>query len=60
MCLMLCFSDFSSIWFLSYQVISNLGLCISVYDIRSIDGGFIVPGDGSATYKVVGVMLNVL
>ncbi|XP_039115387.1 DNA-directed RNA polymerase III subunit RPC8 isoform X1 [Dioscorea cayenensis subsp. rotundata] len=35
------------------KVISNLGLCISVYDIRSIDGGFIVPGDGSATYKVV-------
>lgn len=34
------------------KVISNLGLCISIYDIRSIDGGFIFPGDGASTYKV--------
>ncbi|KAL6312699.1 hypothetical protein AAG906_008886 [Vitis piasezkii] len=26
------------------KVIANLGLCISVYDIRSIDGGFVFPG----------------
>lgn len=35
------------------KVISNLGLCISVYDIQSIEGGFIFPGDGSSTYKVM-------
>uniref|UniRef100_A0A1D1Z3B8 DNA-directed RNA polymerase subunit n=1 Tax=Anthurium amnicola TaxID=1678845 RepID=A0A1D1Z3B8_9ARAE len=35
------------------KVISNLGLCVSVYDIRSIEGGFILPGDGASTYKVV-------
>ncbi|KAJ6813681.1 DNA-directed RNA polymerase III subunit RPC8-like isoform X1 [Iris pallida] len=35
------------------KVIANLGLCISVYDIQSIEGGFIVPGDGCSRYKVV-------
>ncbi|KOM58313.1 hypothetical protein LR48_Vigan11g134700 [Vigna angularis] len=34
------------------KVIANLGLCISVYDIISIDGGFIFPGDGAPTYTV--------
>nr|XP_027095709.1 DNA-directed RNA polymerase III subunit RPC8 isoform X2 [Coffea arabica] len=34
------------------KVIAKLGLCISVYDIRSIDGGFIFPGDGASTYTV--------
>ncbi|CAL9063722.1 uncharacterized protein LOC135619555 isoform X1 [Musa acuminata AAA Group] len=35
------------------KVLSNLGLCISIYDIRAIEGGFVFPGDGSSTYKVV-------
>ncbi|RYR78958.1 hypothetical protein Ahy_A01g003820 [Arachis hypogaea] len=35
------------------KVIANLGLCISVYDIKSIEGGFIYPGDGAPTYTVV-------
>ncbi|KAL6338572.1 hypothetical protein AAG906_021287 [Vitis piasezkii] len=26
------------------KVIANLGLCVSVYDIRSIDGDFVFPG----------------
>ncbi|KAK8717996.1 hypothetical protein V6N13_045246 [Hibiscus sabdariffa] len=34
------------------NVIVNLGLCISVYDIRSIKGGFVFPGDGASTYTV--------
>ncbi|XP_078182445.1 RNA polymerase Rpb7 N-terminal domain-containing protein [Carex rostrata] len=34
------------------KVIANLGLCISVYDIQSVEGGFIFPGDGCATYQV--------
>lgn len=34
------------------KVIAKLGLCISVYDIRSIKGGFIFPGDGASTYTV--------
>ncbi|KAJ8762783.1 hypothetical protein K2173_022912 [Erythroxylum novogranatense] len=32
------------------MVIANLGLCVSVYDIRNIDGGFIFPKDGASTY----------
>ncbi|GLU03619.1 hypothetical protein SLE2022_208080 [Rubroshorea leprosula] len=34
------------------KVIANLGLCISVYDIQSIKGGFIFFGDGASTYTV--------
>ncbi|KAJ8754911.1 hypothetical protein K2173_015423 [Erythroxylum novogranatense] len=34
------------------EVIANLGLCVLAYDIRSIDGGFIFPGDGASTYTV--------
>ncbi|CAI9107709.1 OLC1v1007141C1 [Oldenlandia corymbosa var. corymbosa] len=34
------------------KVIAYLGLCISIYDIRSIDGGFVFPGDGASTYTV--------
>lgn len=34
------------------KVIENLGLCVSVYDIRAIDGGFIFSGDGASTYTV--------
>ncbi|KAG7025609.1 hypothetical protein SDJN02_12106, partial [Cucurbita argyrosperma subsp. argyrosperma] len=33
------------------NVVANLGLCISVYDIRSVDRGFIFPSDGVAMYK---------
>ncbi|OWM83251.1 hypothetical protein CDL15_Pgr012732 [Punica granatum] len=35
-----------------FKVIAKLGLCVSVYDIRSINGGFIFPGDGAPTYTV--------
>ncbi|GAB4850640.1 hypothetical protein Ancab_029951 [Ancistrocladus abbreviatus] len=34
------------------KVIAKYGLCISLYDIKSIDGGFILPNEGSPTYKV--------
>ncbi|XP_042028212.1 DNA-directed RNA polymerase III subunit RPC8-like isoform X2 [Salvia splendens] len=34
------------------KVIDKHGLCVSVYDIRSISGGFILPGDGASTYTV--------
>ncbi|KAJ9568177.1 hypothetical protein OSB04_004143, partial [Centaurea solstitialis] len=34
------------------KVIANLGLCISVYDIESVDGGFIYPNEGAPTYTV--------
>ncbi|CAH8391667.1 unnamed protein product [Eruca vesicaria subsp. sativa] len=30
----------------------SIGLCVSIYDIKSIQGGFVLPGDGAATYKV--------
>nr|GEX27124.1 DNA-directed RNA polymerase III subunit RPC8 [Tanacetum cinerariifolium] len=32
------------------KVIANLGLCISVYDIESIYGGFIFANEGAPTY----------
>lgn len=35
------------------KVIAKLGLCISVYDIKSIDGGFVLPVEGAPTYTVV-------
>ena len=34
------------------KVIPKLGLCVSVYDIREIDGGFVVAGEGAPTYRV--------
>ncbi|KAL4558449.1 hypothetical protein LXL04_036649 [Taraxacum kok-saghyz] len=34
------------------KIIENLGLCISVYDIESIDGGFIFANEGAPTYKI--------
>ncbi|KAJ0647343.1 putative DNA-directed RNA polymerase [Helianthus annuus] len=34
------------------KIIAKLGLCISVYDIESIDGGFIFPNEGAPTYTV--------
>ncbi|KAL3647794.1 hypothetical protein CASFOL_008762 [Castilleja foliolosa] len=34
------------------KVIGELGLCVSVYDIRSIEGGFVFPNDGASTYTV--------
>ncbi|KAJ0111930.1 hypothetical protein Patl1_03240 [Pistacia atlantica] len=34
------------------KVVANLGLCISVYDIFKIEGGFIFPGEGASTYTV--------
>lgn len=34
------------------KVIAKLGLCVSVYGIKSIDGGFIMPGEGAPTYTV--------
>ncbi|XP_076908946.1 uncharacterized protein LOC143566042 [Bidens hawaiensis] len=34
------------------KVIANLGLCISVYDIASVGGGFIFANEGAPTYTV--------
>ncbi|GAA0172726.1 hypothetical protein Leryth_004704 [Lithospermum erythrorhizon] len=34
------------------KVVAKLGLCVSIYDIRQIDDGFISPGDGNPNYKV--------
>ncbi|VAI37303.1 unnamed protein product [Triticum turgidum subsp. durum] len=35
------------------KVIANLGLCVSVYDILSVEGGFIFPGEGCSTFSLV-------
>ncbi|WJX88279.1 hypothetical protein P8452_70386 [Trifolium repens] len=35
------------------KVIAKLGLCTSVYDIISIKGGSVFPGDGAPTFLVV-------
>ncbi|KAI3991023.1 hypothetical protein MKX01_026207 [Papaver californicum] len=34
------------------KVIAQLGLCVSIYDIKYIDGGLIFAGDGASTYTV--------
>ncbi|KAG2645312.1 DNA-directed RNA polymerase III subunit rpc8-like [Panicum virgatum] len=34
------------------KVIANLGLCVSVYDIRSVEGGSIHAGEGCSIYRV--------
>ncbi|XP_021830979.1 uncharacterized protein LOC110771055 [Prunus avium] len=34
------------------KVIANLGLCISVHTIQSINDGFILPNDGHPTFRV--------
>ncbi|KAK6940737.1 RNA polymerase Rpb7-like, N-terminal, partial [Dillenia turbinata] len=34
------------------NVIANLGLVVSVYDFKSIDGGFMYPGQGASTYTI--------
>ncbi|KAF3778066.1 DNA-directed RNA polymerase III subunit [Nymphaea thermarum] len=35
------------------KVIKDLGLCVSIYGLKSIAGGFILPGEGASTYTVV-------
>jgi len=34
------------------QVLHDLGLVVTIYDVLSIDGGFIYPSDGAAHYTV--------
>ncbi|KAL5988925.1 hypothetical protein ACLOJK_027027 [Asimina triloba] len=34
------------------KVIATSGLCISIYDIQDIGGGFVVAGEGAPTYEV--------
>jgi len=34
------------------KVIKDLGLCVSVYDIQALEGGFVFAGDGAPTYTV--------
>ncbi|KAG2260223.1 hypothetical protein Bca52824_079517 [Brassica carinata] len=35
----------------------SIGLCVSIYDIKSAEGGFVLPGDGAPTYKVVFIIV---
>ncbi|CAN0846651.1 DNA-directed RNA polymerase III subunit rpc8, partial [Linum grandiflorum] len=35
------------------KVISDLGLCVSIYDIKDISGGFIQAGEGASTYTAL-------
>ena len=34
------------------QVVKDLGLCITLYDVQKIDGGFVFPGDGAPRFTV--------
>ncbi|PNH09607.1 DNA-directed RNA polymerase III subunit RPC8 [Tetrabaena socialis] len=34
------------------KVIPNLGLVVTIYDVLSIEGGFVYPNDGAAFFKV--------
>ncbi|XP_075215191.1 RNA polymerase III subunit H [Lycorma delicatula] len=38
---------------LANKVVCNVGLCIALFDIQSMDNSFIFPGDGAAHTKVV-------
>jgi len=46
-----CLEDSNNCVYFS-QVIKDLGLCISVYDIQALEGGFVFAGDGAPTYTV--------
>ncbi|CAN0908044.1 DNA-directed RNA polymerase III subunit RPC8 [Linum grandiflorum] len=35
------------------KVISDLGLCVSIYDIKDVSGGFIQAGEGASTYTAL-------
>ena len=37
---------------LLFQVVTDLGLVITLYDITQIEGGYIYPSDGAAHYDV--------
>ncbi|KAJ9697373.1 hypothetical protein PVL29_009269 [Vitis rotundifolia] len=41
------------------KIIVNLGLCISVYDMRSIDGGFVFPRDGASSLTFFFLFIDV-
>ncbi|KAL3685631.1 hypothetical protein R1sor_003653 [Riccia sorocarpa] len=34
------------------KVIKDVGLCITLYDVRAIEGGFVFPGDGAPRFTV--------
>jgi len=34
------------------KVLKDLGLCVTLYDIKNIDGGFVFPGDGAPHFTV--------
>ena len=36
-----------------HQVVKDLGLCVTLYEIVSIEGGTVYPGEGSARFRVV-------
>ncbi len=53
MCLcVLCSGNYTASMSLYMQVLHDLGLVITIYDILSIEGGFIYPSDGAAHYTV--------
>ncbi|KAH9576965.1 hypothetical protein CY35_01G190000 [Sphagnum magellanicum] len=34
------------------QVLKDLGLCVTLYDIKAVEGGFVFPGDGAPRFTV--------
>lgn len=34
------------------KVVPNLGLVVTLYDVQSVEGGFVYPNDGAAFFKV--------
>lgn len=33
-------------------MLKDLGLCVTLYDVRSVEGGFVFPGDGAPRFTV--------
>lgn len=40
------------VFLILFLKVLSIGLCVAIYGIKSIEGGFVLPGDGAATYKV--------
>lgn len=34
------------------KVLKDLGLCVTLYDIKAVEGGFVFPGDGAPRFTV--------
>lgn len=41
-----------AMWICAEQVLKDLGLCVTLYDISNVEGGSVFPGDGAPHFTV--------